>query len=100
MAYEIPQELEYQERIVFNLTFAQMFYALLFSPIVIGILFKLPIGIAYRVAIALLPSSLACVFMFTDLPKKFWNWWKWRSYKEFKLEDKKMKEFFNLEKVE
>src|SRR3989344_2721118 len=100
MTYEIPQQLEYQERIVFNLTFKQMFYALLFSPIVIGILFKLPIGIAYRVAIALLPSSLACVFMFTDLPKKFWNWWKWRSYKEFKLEDKKMKEFFNLEKVE
>src|SRR3989344_2951282 len=32
MAYEIPQELEYKEKIIFNLTFSQLVYAIIFLP--------------------------------------------------------------------
>lgn len=100
MAYEIPQELEYQEKIIFGLTLKQVFYALVFSPFLLVILFKLELGMTLRIALALIPSTLACVFMFTELPKKFFNWWKWLSFRQFLLMDFKMKRFFNLDKVE
>jgi len=32
--YEIPQQLEYKEKIVFGLTFPQIAYALIFFPII------------------------------------------------------------------
>ncbi len=100
MGYEIPQELEYQEKIMFGLTLGQLFYALIFSPFVIIFLFKLNYSIPVRIVLALIPSGIACVFMFTSLPKKFFNWCKWLSFRNFSIMDKKMKKFFNLDKIE
>ena len=99
MAYEIPQELAYQEKIIFGLTMKQLWYALIFSPIVLFILFKLQMEMAYRIAIATIPSSIAAIFMFTPLPKKFINWFKWLRFRKVSLKDPKMKKFFNLKKI-
>nr|MBA4405300.1 hypothetical protein [Nanoarchaeum sp.] len=98
MTYEIPQELEYQEKIIFNLTFKQLFYLLIFSPFIAIALFQLPVGLAYRIALALIPSSIACVFMFTNLPKRLFSWYKWMRIR--KITDQKLRTFLGLDKVE
>jgi hypothetical protein len=40
MAYEIPQQLEYKEKIMFGLNFKQLAYLFVFAPIVVFIAFK------------------------------------------------------------
>ncbi|MBI2661904.1 hypothetical protein HYX11_00400 [Candidatus Woesearchaeota archaeon] len=75
---------------MFGLTFKQLAYAILFLPIALALLLKTPFAMPYRVALALIPSSIACIFMFTNLPKKGMNWFKWLQWKEFHLMDKKM----------
>ncbi|MBS3165532.1 PrgI family protein [Candidatus Woesearchaeota archaeon] len=68
MSYEIPQQLEYKEKIIFGLTFQQLLYALIFSPLALALLFKTPYAITYRIGLALIPSALACIFIFTKIP--------------------------------
>jgi hypothetical protein len=46
MAYEIPQKLEYNEKIMFGLTFNQLGYFFLFGAIGLFIFFKLPLTVA------------------------------------------------------
>jgi conjugal transfer ATP-binding protein TraC len=98
MAYEIPQELEYKEKIIFGLTFHQLIYALIFSPFVLTSLFKLPFSWPVKIAVALVPSSLACIFMFTDLPKLALNYIKWSRNREYNTEQ--LRDYLKLEKIE
>jgi len=100
MTYEIPQQLEYKEKIIFGLTFQQLLYAIIFSPIAIAILFKLPVSIYLRISLALIPSSIAGIFMFTNIPKQIRNWMKWLKWKELDINHPRMKEYLNLEKIE
>jgi hypothetical protein len=65
--YEIPQQLEYKEKIVFGLTFEQIAYALVFFPVAFIILFRLDLNLYVRVFLTLIPSSLAAGFMFFNL---------------------------------
>ena len=94
MAYEIPQELEYQEKIIFGLTFKQLLYATAFLPCILFIITKLPLDLPYRIGLALIPASFAVVFMYTSLPLKLWNWWKWLPYRKLFLLSPKMKNLF------
>ncbi|MBS3137286.1 ATP-binding protein [Candidatus Woesearchaeota archaeon] len=100
MSYEIPQQLEYQEKIIFGLTFSQLFYAIIFFPIAIAILLKLPLELPYRVAIALIPSGIGLLFMFTKIPTLIKNIVKWLQWREFSINDEKMKKYLNLDKIE
>ena len=100
MTYEIPQQLEYQEKIIFGLTFSQLFYAIIFFPIAIAVLLKLPLELPYRVAIALIPSGIGLLFMFTKIPTLIKNIIKWLQWREFSIKDKKMKKYLNLDKIE
>ena len=100
MTYEIPQQLEYKEKIIFGLTFQQLLYAIIFSPIAIAILFKLPSPLYIRISLALIPSGMAGIFMFTNIPKHFKNWMKWLRWKEFDIDHPRMKDYLNLEKIE
>jgi len=83
--YEIPQQLEYKEKIVFGLTFGQLMYAMIFLPIAI-IFFRMNVPLPVKVFLIFIPVSLAAGFMFFDLlPKiKDWYWW----YKFRLIEDK------------
>jgi len=79
--YEIPQQLEYKEKIVFNLTFEQLAYAFLFFPVVFIILFRLNIPLTARVFLAIFPSLLATGFMFFDLKEHLKNWVGWYKHR-------------------
>ena len=93
--YEIPQQLEYKEKIVFGLTFEQIMYALIFLPIAI-IFFKMNIPLPTKVFLIFIPVSLAAGFMFFDLFSKIKNWYWWYKFREIK-ESKKIKKLFGAE---
>ncbi len=79
--YEIPQQLEYKEKIVFGLTFEQLAYAFLFFPIAFLILFRLNINLYARVFLAIFPCTLAVGFMFLDFKKHLKDWFIWYRYR-------------------
>ncbi len=91
MTYEIPQQLEYKEKIIFGLTFQQLVYAIIFLPIALALLLKTPFELAYRISLALIPSSLAAIFMFTNLHIEIKNMIKWFACREIPLLDKNNK---------
>jgi len=86
--YEIPQQLEYKEKIVFGLTFPQLAYSLIFFPIVFSLLFKINTNIYVRVFLASIPALLASGFMFFDLSTHLRNWYTWFKLKELKESEK------------
>ena len=86
--YEIPQQLEYKEKIVFGLTFSQLAYAFLFSPIIFSLLFKINAPIQVRVILACVPALLASGFMFFDLTNHLRNWYAWFKTRELKGPEK------------
>lgn len=88
MSYEIPQQLEYKEKIIFGLTFGQLLYALIFSPLALAILFKTNFEIYTRIGLALIPCMIAGVFMFTDIPKQVLRVIKWFGWREIDYLDK------------
>jgi len=89
--YEIPQQLEYKEKIVFGLTFKQLAYAFGFFPIVFFLVFKLNISIAIRVFLAMYPTAFAVGFIFFDLETKLKKWIFWFRLREIRTERKKGK---------
>ena len=93
--YEIPQQLEYKEKIVFGLTFGQIMYAMIFLPIAI-IFFKMKIPLPVKVFLMLIPVSLAAGFMFFGLLSKIKNWYWWYKFREIK-EHEKLKKLFGAE---
>jgi len=86
--YEIPQQLEYKEKIVFNLTFPQLAYALIFFPFVFSFLFKLNASLPVRVFLACIPGLLAVGFMFFDLRTHLKNWYTWFRFRDLNTEEK------------
>ena len=86
--YEIPQQLEYKEKIVFGLTFLQLAYALLFFPIVFSLLFKINASIEVRIVLACVPGLLAVGFMFFDLTTHLKNWYTWFRFRDLDTEEK------------
>lgn len=88
--YEIPQQLEYKEKIVFGLTFGQLFYVLLFFPIIFSLLFKINASLEIRIILASIPILLAVGFMFFDLSNHLKNWYTWFKLREL-VEPNKIK---------
>jgi len=86
--YEIPQQLEYKEKIVFGLTFGQLFYALIFLPLISSLLFKINASIHIRISLALIPTLLAIGFMFFELSTHIKNWYIWFKFKNLDTEEK------------
>ena len=98
MSYEIPQELQYQEKIIFGLTFQQLMYAVIFSPLAIAFLLKTPFPLPVRIALALIPSGLAAIGMFTKIPQEAKNLLRWLRWQ--KIERQNMKRYLGVEKIE
>jgi len=77
MTYEIPQQLAYKEKIIFNLTFKQLAYLFLFGPLMIIIFFRTHSNIYIK---SFLVAFLACIsagFMFFDLDYHLKSWIGW-----------------------
>ncbi|MBR9702215.1 DUF87 domain-containing protein [Candidatus Pacearchaeota archaeon] len=97
--YEIPQQLEYKEKIVFGLTFEQLFYALVFFPIIFSIFFKLQASLAVRIFLSSIPALLAAGFMFFDLLANTKHWYTW--FKTRNLDSKgKIEKVLDSKKLE
>jgi len=96
--YEIPQQLEYKEKIIFGLTFGQLIYALIFLPFAVCF-FRLNIPLFFRVFLTFIPVSFATGFMFFDLANKIKEWVGW--YKNRHLDSKeKIENFFGIKKID
>lgn len=66
MAYEIPKNLQYTEKIIFNLSFEQAAWIGLFGLIGFTIYFKLPLILELRVILLLLLAGITVGFAFFD----------------------------------
>jgi len=85
--YEIPQQLEYKEKIVFGLTFPQLAYVLIFLPIILS-LFRINAPIEVRIFLACIPGLLAVGFMFFDLTTHLKNWYTWFKTRNLNTKEK------------
>ncbi len=97
--YEIPQQLEYKEKIVFGLTFSQLAYAFVFFPISFLIFFKWGVNIYVRFIFALFPCLLGIGFIFFDLGSKLKKWITWYRLREMNLKEK-IEQFFAIKKID
>ena len=100
MAYDIPQELEYEEKIIFNLTWKQLAYATIFLPPALLILLKLPYSIEIRIILASIPITLGIAFMFFNFASFIQNTIRWFQFRNTKFMSKKMKEYVGIQKIE
>ena len=82
MAYEIPQQLQYSEKIMFNMDFKQLAYAFIFGLTDFILFFKTPFNIQIRVSLIILPTLLAMGFMFFDLDKYLKNLYHWLRFRK------------------
>jgi len=97
MPYEIPQQLEYKERIIFGLTFKQLAYLFAFAPVVLFVFFKIPIHLYVRISICFVFSSLAVGFMFLNLDHHIMTWTGWLMNRE--IDDKNIDEFVPIKEI-
>jgi len=97
--YEIPQQLEYKEKIIFGLTFSQLAYAFAFFPIAFFFLFKLNASLAVRFFLAMFPVCIGIGFIFFDLGTQLKKWLIWFRLRELKKKEK-IEQFFSIKKIE
>jgi len=67
MAYEIPQQLQHKEKIMFGLTLHQLAYAFLFGIITCLILVKVDSSMTVKFSLASIPVLLGIVFVVFDV---------------------------------
>lgn len=96
--YEIPQQLEYKERIVFGLTFGQLMWALIFFPFAFIFLFRLNASLPVRVFLTLIPVSLAGGFMFFNFSSHIKNWVNWYKFRDIKTKQH-MDKLFGIQEI-
>ena len=97
MTYEMPQQLEYKEKIVFGWTAKQLAYALAFGgPALLLIKIKLNLVTG---TIALLLCTIAGLFMYLDLDTKIKDFLAYQKFREAFLLTKEMDEFVGVEGV-
>jgi conjugal transfer ATP-binding protein TraC len=95
--YEIPNQLQYKERIVFNLTFEQLVYAIIFA-IPIILLVRSSFSIFVKIILSIVLASIATSFMYFDLLtilKSGYTWLKLR-----KIDNNKFENYIGIEKIE
>jgi len=99
MAYEIPQQLEYKEKIAFGLTFKQLAYALFFGFIAFVIHKRMEL-LTLKWTLISISLLLGSAFMFLDIEKHFKNWKHFLTFRKAQLLDNKTKKFIGLQKIE
>ena len=79
--YEIPQQLEYKEIIVFGLDFKQLVWAFLFFPISLFIIFSFHFNLYIRIFLALIPALIGIGFIFFNFLEHLKNWISWYRFR-------------------
>ena len=95
MAYQIPQQLEYKEKIMFGLTFKQLAYALIFG--ILSLLFFKQINNTFlKFFLAILSSSLGVGFMFLNLGGILKDYWIFFRFQKEVKGSKKLVKFLEI----
>ncbi len=97
--YEIPQELQYKEKIVFGLTFQQLAWAILFLPIILIILAKTHYDLTTKLFLVSIPAILASLFMFFNFYDKVKNFYLWLKFRNMTTMSLKMKKFLGIKDI-
>ena len=99
MPYEIPQQLKYEEKIIFGLTFKQLVFAVIFIFPALFIFLKTSWNMYVKVTLGALLIGIAFLFMFFD----FFNYLKdlisWLKFREAWLMEPKMIQFLGIETI-
>ncbi len=98
MAYEIPQQLEYKEKIIFGLTFKQLAYLFGFAPVALLIFFKTGFPLFVKIMIDGFLVCFAVGFMFLNLDFHLKSWISWFKLREIK-EKSKLQQFSGIKEV-
>ena len=100
MAYEIPQQLQYEEKIVFGLTFKQLAYAALFIIPALAIFLRTNWNLYLKVTIGFILIGAAALFMFFNFAAYLRDFVAWYKFREAHLMDPKMIQFIGLKKID
>jgi conjugal transfer ATP-binding protein TraC len=95
MAYEIPSQLEYKEKIVFGLNFKQLLYVFIFGLMDFILFFRIPFSMSVRIILMIFPTFIAIGFMFFDLDKQVLNLYNWGRFRG----TNDIKKFIGIKKV-
>jgi type IV secretory pathway VirB4 component len=99
MTYQIPQQLEYKEKIMFGLTFTQLAYAMLFIGIDL-ILFKRISNFYVLVFMVLIVSTLGIGFIFLNFSTWIKNYWIFLKFQKVLKGDSKLKQLIGINSIE
>lgn len=99
MAYEIPQELQHKEKILFGLNFQQLGWLTIFGTLIL-ITFKSDINISLRYSLIIIFATFAILFMFFNLSNFLKDLFLFTLYRRFNISSKKMDKFIEIKKIE
>jgi conjugal transfer ATP-binding protein TraC len=99
MAYEIPQQLQHKEKIVFGLTFSQLGWVLLFG-FVLLIIFKSDLSLNAKFILALFPTLLGVLFVFFNLNKWLKHLSSYLKFRSANLDSPNMKNLIEVKKID
>ena len=99
MAYEIPQQLQHKEKIIFGMTFSQIAWSSLFLFILL-IVFKLNIPTIAKFTIATIPAMVGILFVFFDFGKWISYFVSFIRFRSATLNSLNMKKLVEIKKVE
>ena len=97
MPYEIPQELEYREKIFFGLDFKQSAYAIGFG-LLAAVVIKL-VSSPFNWVLASFLVILGLAFMFLNLERKIKDWYAFLKFRQADFRTAKMKRFVGIEGI-
>lgn len=100
MAYEIPQKLQYDEKIIFGLTFRQLAYAFAFLLPALIIFLRLKAGLYLKLGLSTILIILAFLFMFFDFMQYIKNIAYWCKIREMSMMDRNMLNFLGIVKID
>ena len=99
MPYEIPQQLQYEERVLFGLTFKQVVYAAIFIVPALVMFLKTNLGMYVKITIATFLIGTAILFMFFNFSSYIRNMISWFKFREVSINQQKMVRFLGIEKI-
>lgn len=98
MSYQIPQQLQYKEKIMFGLTFRQLIYAFLFGSI--AILFFRKIDNFYVSSIlASFPVMIGICFIFFNFDKHIKDYYLFLKCRRLRFKDYKLRKFLGVKEI-
>jgi len=100
MSYEIPQSLQYQEKIIFNLTFEQLIYLIISGLLAFFIYAKTGFSLEIRIGLAIIPLIIALPFMYFNGLSRILEIISWLRFREAENTQEKMKKFLGVTAIE